>query len=166
LPHIESEQFRDMVRVQRFIGGRPQDVHNMRFCDIDRSSEIWRYIPFMHKTKKLGKIRMLPIGPKAQAILKSYLGGEDPTSEGFVFPRAKGKCHATQYYLAIASACKKAGVPHWRPNQLRHAAAKEVRDKFDLDHAQAVLGHASARMTEHYAEVSFEKAAKVAREIG
>ena len=73
---MESPQHRDMVRVQRYIGGRPQDIHNMRFCDIDRSTEIWRYIPFTHKTQKLGKIRMLPIGPKAQAILKNYLDRE------------------------------------------------------------------------------------------
>ena len=166
LPHIESKQFRDMARVQRLIGGRPQDVHNMRFCDIDRSAEIWRYAPFAHKTKKLGKTRLLPIGPKAQAILKNYLDREEPASEEFVFPRPRGKCQTRQYCEAIAKACAKAGVPPWRPNQLRHAAAKEVRDRFDLDHAQAVLGHANARMTEHYAEVSFEKAAKVAREIG
>ena len=93
LPHIEPEQFKDMVKVQRLIGGRPQDVHNMRFCDIDRSAEIWRYIPFTHKTKKLGKIRMLPIGPKAQAILEKYLNSDEPTSEQFVFPRPEGKCH-------------------------------------------------------------------------
>ena len=29
LPHIEPPQVRDMVLVQRFIGGRPQDVCNM-----------------------------------------------------------------------------------------------------------------------------------------
>ena len=70
---MELPQYSDMVQVQRLIGGRPQDVHNMRFCDIDRSAAIWRYVPFTHKTKKLGKIRMLPIGPKAQAILEKYL---------------------------------------------------------------------------------------------
>ena len=51
LPHIESPQIQDMVRVQRFISGRPQDIHNMRLCDIDRSGEIWKYTPFTHKTK-------------------------------------------------------------------------------------------------------------------
>jgi len=100
-------------KLQRLIGGHPQDVHNMRFCDIDHSAEIWRYIPFTHKTKKLGKIRMLPIGPKAQAILKSYLDHEESASEQFVFPRTDGKCHKRQYYEAITKACVKAGVPHW-----------------------------------------------------
>ena len=56
LEHIVSDQYRDMVMVQRFISGRPQDIHNMRICDVDRSGEIWKYTPFEHKTKKLGKI--------------------------------------------------------------------------------------------------------------
>ena len=56
LRHIDSEQIRDMIRVQRLISGRPQDIHNMRICDVDRSGEIWKYTPFEHKTKKLGKI--------------------------------------------------------------------------------------------------------------
>jgi hypothetical protein len=46
LPHIRSQQIRDMVRVQRFISGRPQDVFNMRSCDIDKSGEIWKCFTF------------------------------------------------------------------------------------------------------------------------
>jgi len=68
--------------------------------------------------------------------------------------------------MRITLACKKAGAPHWLPNQLRHAGGTEVRNKFGLDAAQAVMGHANAKTTEHYARVSFEKAAKVAWEIG
>lgn len=89
----------DMVQLQRLVGMRPQDVMNLRACDIDRS-------------------------------------------------------------------CDKAGVPRWNPNQLRHSAGTEVRDKFGLEFAQAVLGHANAKTTEIYAKASFEKAAQVAREIG
>jgi site-specific recombinase XerC len=44
--------------------------------------------------------------------------------------------------------------------------ATEVRNKFGLDAAQVCLGHANAKTTEIYAEVDFEKAAEVAREIG
>ena len=44
LPHL-TPVYRDMVQVQRLIGGRPQDVRNMRFCDIDTSNDIWKYTP-------------------------------------------------------------------------------------------------------------------------
>ena len=70
------------------------------------------------------------------------------------------------YNVAIRRACKKAGVPVWTPNQLRHSAGTEVRNKYGLETAQVVLGHANAKTTEIYAELDFEKAVKVAREIG
>jgi integrase len=163
LPHL-PQQYRDMVRVQRFICGRPQDIHNMRPGDIDCQKEIWKYSPYTHKTKKRGKIRQLPIGPRAQAILLPYLE-KCVTSDSFVFPRRVSDYHSA-YTYAIQQACKRAGVPVWTPNQLRHAGGTEVRDKFGLDHAQVMLGHASAKMTEIYAKVSFDKAAAVAKEIG
>jgi integrase len=165
LPYLKS-QIQEMVRVQRLISGRPQDIFNMRPCDIDRSGEIWKYIPFTHKTKYKKKLRELPIGPKAQQILLPYLERCKDDLEQFVFPRSKAKYYWRNYGTAIATACKKAGVPVWTPNQLRHAGGTEVRKKFGLDFAQAVLGHANAKTTEIYAKVSFEKAAAVAKEIG
>jgi len=118
LPHIKYPQVQDMIRVQRLICGRPQDVFNMRQCDIDRSQEIWKYVPHTHKTKHRGKVRVLPIGPKAQQILLKYLdkcSGEEP-----VFPKPNMKQYRQWYIGHITSACKKAGVPRWTPNQLRH----------------------------------------------
>jgi len=166
LPHLRPA-VQDMVRVQRLIGGRPQDVRNMRFCDIDRSGAIWKYAPFTHKTKKLGKIRELAIGPRAQQILLLHLDRCKDAPDQFIFTQQNGKQYTDRNYIfAVAAACKRAGVPAWTPNQLRHAGGTEVRDKFGLEYAQAVLGHANAKTTEIYAKASFEKAAKVAREIG
>ena len=166
LKHIRSTQIRDMIRVQRLIGGRPQDVHNMRCCDIDRSHEIWKYTAFTHKTKHRGKIRELAIGPKAQLILSRYFAQSVDNPEQFVFSRSEARYFERRYGQTITTACKKAGVPPWTPNQLRHAAGTEIRERFGLDHAQASLGHSSARITETYAKVSFDKAVKVAKEIG
>jgi integrase len=140
LQYIKEKQIRDMVRVQRLISGRPQDIHHMRLCDIDRSGEIWRYKPFTHKTAYRGKLRELAIGPKAQAILASYIEATtDP--KRFLFPRPKTKSYEHYYSGKIRTACKQAGVPSWSPNQLRHAAGTEIRAKFGLEFAQACLGH-------------------------
>jgi integrase len=49
---------------------------------------------------------------------------------------------AAEYRRAITRAAKVAGVPTWSPNQLRHAAATEVRARFGLEASQVVLGHA------------------------
>ncbi|MEI6258146.1 MAG: site-specific integrase, partial [Planctomycetota bacterium] len=57
-------------------------------------------------------------------------------------------------------------VEDWAPNRLRHTAGTEVRKKFGLEAAQVVLGHASADITQVYAERNEELAAKVIRQIG
>jgi len=55
----------------------------------------------------------------------------------------------------------------WSPNQLRHAAATQVRKVAGLEMARAVLGHSTAGVTEqYYAEVDLEKAASVIKRIG
>ena len=46
----------------------------------------------------------------------------------------------------------------WAPNQLRHSAATEVRKVYGLEAAQLVLGHASADVSQIYAERDMNKA--------
>jgi integrase len=72
----------------------------------------------------------------------------------------------TTYRRAIARACLKAGVPVWRPNQLRHSRGSEVRKRYGLEASQAVLGHAELGVTQVYAEVDRETARRVMAEIG
>jgi integrase len=62
-----------MVQIQRLTGARPNEIVQMRPADIDRSGEIWIYTPEHHKTEHRGKQRIIPIGPKAQAIVTPYL---------------------------------------------------------------------------------------------
>ena len=57
-------------------------------------------------------------------------------------------------------------IPDWSPNQLRHAAATEIRKKFGLEAAQVVLGHSTADITQVYAERNQALAAQVFRQIG
>lgn len=54
----------------------------------------------------------------------------------------------------------------WSPNRLRHAAATEIRRKYGLEAAQVTLGHASADVSQIYAERDMAKAAAVMREVG
>lgn len=67
---------------------------------------------------------------------------------------------------AVRKACKKADVPPWAPNQLRHTFATEVRRQYGIEAAQVLLGHARADVTQVYAEKNLGLAARVAAEIG
>jgi site-specific recombinase XerD len=78
-----------------------------------------------------------------------------------------GDCYnAGSYGHAIAYACKKAEVPKWSPNQLRHAAATRLRDLEGIESASVILGHKHLPTTEIYAEASTRKALKVAKKHG
>lgn len=73
LPHL-SGIVGDMVRIQRYIGARPEEICHMRPCDIDRRAEVWEYRPFVHKNEHHEEShRVILIGPKAQALLLKYL---------------------------------------------------------------------------------------------
>jgi integrase len=54
----------------------------------------------------------------------------------------------------------------WHPHQLRHTFATTVRKTFGLDAAQVTLGHATADITQIYAEKNLALAQNVAMKIG
>lgn len=61
-------------------------MRNLRPIDIvDHNKEVWRYLPFTHKTEHKGKSRIVAIGPKAQAILTPYLIEKEEQLEAFLF---------------------------------------------------------------------------------
>ncbi len=71
----------------------------------------------------------------------------------------------TTYRRAIVRAVERANrhrevpLPRWHPNQLRHAAATELREKAGIDVASTVLGLAKPDTTLSYAEADRVKAA-------
>ena len=252
LPYLDL-QIQVMIDLQRLTGMRPGEVCRLPFGEVDRSAGVWLYRPGAHKTAHRGRRRVIPIGPKAKAVLVAFLrrdgnppGGFehielnspdarearlamahayekvgrvrdaallrdvarpvvliegcviDPTSpvfspaeardERFRAMRAarKSKVPPSQqdrqkenpkrrpgnvytvcaYGYAIRKAAKKAEVPSWHPNQLRHLFATEVRRVSGLEAAQVLLGHASADVTQVYAERDLSLAVRVAGEMG
>lgn len=63
----------DMVRLQRLTGARPGEICSLRPADIDRSGDVWLYVPDEHKTEHHEKHRVIVLGPRAQALLRDYL---------------------------------------------------------------------------------------------
>ena len=198
LPHL-SLVVADMIRSQRLTGCRPEDVCNLRPIDVDTSGDVWIYRPASHKMQHHGRERFIPIGPKAQQILRPYLlraketfcfvpaeaekqrrqaqheqrqtplqyGNRPGTNRKRKPKRTAGDQYTTpSYRRAIHRACDKASLARWSPNRLRHSAGTEIRKRFGLEAAQVVLGHASADVTQVYAERDLAKAVEIMREVG
>lgn len=70
------------------------------------------------------------------------------------------------YAHAILYAAKKAGVPHWHPHQLRHAAATNLRRDFGIEVARVILGHQDIGVTQLYAEEDRKRALEIMAKIG
>ena len=70
------------------------------------------------------------------------------------------------YDRAIERACRRAGIPHWAPNQLRHNAGTRIRAECGIEASRIILGHASAVTSELYAEADREKAKEIMDRLG
>ncbi|OAI41451.1 hypothetical protein AYO40_03070 [Planctomycetaceae bacterium SCGC AG-212-D15] len=66
----------DMCRLQLETGMRPGELVVMRACDIDMTGRVWLYRLRQHKTVHHGYERVVPLGPKAQEIVKRWLTTE------------------------------------------------------------------------------------------
>lgn len=157
---------------------------------------VWVYRPQEHKTEHHGRERLIMLGPRAQAVLRLWLDrdldaycfspaevlaarsarqGTDgnrrasppkPGKKASARPKPGGHYTKDSYRVAIQRACRRAGVPPWAPNQLRHTRATEIREKYGIEAAQVVLGHSDPNVTAIYAERSQSKAQQIASEIG
>lgn len=178
LAHLK-QMTADMVRFQLLTGCRPGEVCSIKPSEIDRSDEVWRYTPGSHKMEHKGRIRTILIGPQAQAVLLPYLLRDESKT---CFTRGDGgPFKRWNYNEQIHRACDKAfpapkGTEgdelkawkkehRWAPNQLRHTRATEIRQRYGLEAAQAVLGHSKADTTQIYAERDIAKAAKIMGEV-
>lgn len=63
----------DIMDLQLLTGARSGEICPMRVSEIDMSRDVWRYRPAHHKTSHKGIERIIPIGPKAQDIIRRYL---------------------------------------------------------------------------------------------
>jgi integrase len=71
-PHV-SRQVWAMVELQLLTSARPGEIVSLSVGEINTTGRIWEYIPRSHKTEHHGKLRLIPLGPKAQAVLREFL---------------------------------------------------------------------------------------------
>lgn len=81
--------------------------------------------------------------------------------------KVPGERYTTDSYAqAIARTCREHSLTHWHPYQLRYTAGLRVRRKSGADAAQALLGHRSVDMTDHYTRLKAEDVAAVVAKCG
>jgi len=73
LPHV-ARPVAAMIQLQRVTGMRPGEVVQMRCGDLDTSGRVWVYTPQPHKTEYHGEERKIYLGPKAQEVIRPFLG--------------------------------------------------------------------------------------------
>ncbi len=77
-PHV-SRQVWAMIELQRLTGMRSGEVTIMRSGDLDVTGEVWAYTPSRHKGEHLGRVRVIHLGPRSQAVLRPWLR-DDPAA--------------------------------------------------------------------------------------
>ncbi|MBX2852393.1 MAG: site-specific integrase [Phycisphaeraceae bacterium] len=72
LPYL-TPQVAAIADLMRHTGMRPGEAVRMTAAMIDTSKKTWWYTPKHHKTAHKGKVRRIPLGPRARSIVKQYL---------------------------------------------------------------------------------------------
>lgn len=170
----------DMVRIQRLTGVRSGSLVRATPEQFTKDGSLLLWRP-RHKNEFRGRSLVVPVGPRAAAILADYLD-RDPAAPLFdpgtqrANKRYGERYTTATYYRAVARAIERVNagrrklkeppIPRWTPHQLRHTRAQEIREAYGIEGAQAALGHDSLEATEIYSSRRLELAKRVAAETG
>jgi integrase len=122
------------------------DLHAYLFCPMDATQE---------RNEKVRARRKTPVA-----------SGEHRGQRKLQPRRVPGGRYTVRVYArAIARACRKAGVPEWGPNRLRHSRATELRP-YGLDVVKTILGHSKVETSQVYAEKDLAAAMELIAKIG
>lgn len=156
-----------------FIGPTAQEILRPY---LDRAPEAYCFSPAESEARRLAEVNARRVTPRHH--------GNGPGTNRVRRPKCKPGTRFTSlaYSRAVARACDRAFPPpkniapeklaawksehRWAPNQLRHARATQLRERFGIEAAQLVLGHSDANTTLIYAEKNHEKTAAIVRQIG
>ncbi len=82
-----------MIQLERLTGMRPCEVVMIRMGEVNQSHDVWLYSPSSHKNSRRGRDRTIPLGPKAQQVLKPFLKA-DP--DAFLFSPQEAESQRNQ----------------------------------------------------------------------
>ncbi|MFN7490904.1 MAG: tyrosine-type recombinase/integrase, partial [Chryseotalea sp.] len=155
---------RDVVQLLVLTAARPGEILAARSGEIHLEPRPM-LIPIQHKNAHRGLRRDIPLNEKAMTIVERTWRPFLPTSLLFPSPRTGKPMSNTTLGAAIDRAAKRAGVPTFNPNPIRHTSAQRIRKACGLDAAAALLGHKHVSTTEIYAPTTNNDQARLAAEV-
>ncbi len=160
---LVSPHVRAMIQVQELAAMRPQDIRNLRTCDLEVSNDVWVYTPWTHKTDHHGHVRRIAIGPRAQVILKPFLQPDDP--QAYVFsPR-----NARKMVQAERLRRKGSNNPRVKSRVLRSSRNNRFRNQYSKDTYYNAIARACKRANVsrwHPHQLRHNCATRIRREYG
>lgn len=156
---------------------------------------VWAAVLNEHKTAGKGFERVIFFGPKAQEILRPFVGtegylfkpregrafqlaeqsrkqtttgkGSKKPKKGELAKRKPGELYSSGVLMkAVKKGCVKAKIPQYTPYQIRHTASAAIMDSHGKEAASVYMGHKPSGITANYTGNNLRLAAKVAREVG
>jgi integrase len=159
LPHL-SLTMQVVVMTQMATGGRPTEILEMKWSNIDRTNAVWKYIPEHHKNEHREMSRTIFLAPEVQEMLENYQQVRPCPDEEYIFTSHEswafnyqkqwgtdiqacvqitpenirgGSITQRSLYQAIQRVCDKHKIPRWTPYQCRHFFAKEMLERLSYD---------------------------------
>jgi integrase len=135
LPRL-SAHLRAVVELMQLTGMRPGEACRLRLGEVDRTGDVWAYRPALHKTRHRGHSRLVPLGPRARAVLEGFLAGREVGPDEPVFsPRREREERFARWRAARKSKvppsqqCRRKAAPRRVPaaEYHPHALAAAVR---------------------------------------
>jgi integrase len=120
LPHV-GRHIRGLIEFQRLTGCRPGEACSIRREGLDMGGTIWLYKPSQHKCIHREKSRVIPIGPKAQELLKEFF---TPNIDDYLFSPIR----AREERIAGQAATRK--TPRYPSHLQRNAMKRKAKPKF------------------------------------
>ncbi|MBQ2619810.1 MAG: tyrosine-type recombinase/integrase [Thermoguttaceae bacterium] len=162
-----KQPYVDIIRLIRSACLRPCELLRIRKSDIEVKDGCW-VVRVKSKTERYGYSRIIVFNQKEQEILKNRIK-ED--SELLFCTNRKTPVKELNLIQNIKKAIQRANrngenIPRWTAYQLRHAAFTENAEKYGVEIASKIAGHANlnmARIYDHSTESILIKLAQEAR---
>lgn len=173
----------DLLLFARLVSCRPDEASQLRMVDVEPAGAVLKWTLNKHKTARTVGAKAIPIGPRAEAVVRRWAAGKDPGD--LVFSRAdrdrvqvagtirlrplrskRQQFDSDQLRIWIHAACDLAKTPHWTPYQLRHAGLTAVRRECGVEAEAAIAGWTTPKLAYHYAQLAFEEGAAAAAKLG